>query len=140
MKRGSGQINQATLIAVLTIVALFNNQSANAFNFATRIEIVEVKTVGISAGDNTKSIIQIKWLAESQPGTSIKSFDVSLEVAYADGAIEKVKTTANGSARSTRFELLTVHLAAGRAAAELRTFKASITANTTETTTKTGSL
>jgi hypothetical protein len=140
MKRGIGQIKNASLIAVLIIVVLFNNQSTNAFNFTTRIEIVEVKTVGISAGDNTKSIIQIKWLAESQPGTAIKSFDVFLEVVYADGAIEKVKTNANGSARSARFELQTVHSAAGRAAAELRGFKASVTANTAETTTKTGSL
>jgi hypothetical protein len=139
MKRETRYINHALIIAVLTVIVL-NHQVTNAFTFATRIEIAEVKNVGTSAGDNSKSIIQIKWLAEVQPGTTIKSFDIFLEVTYADGAIEKVKTTANGSARSVRFELLTVHLVAGRAAAELRGFKASVTANTAETTTKTGSL
>ncbi len=130
----------AFVFAVLMMFMPFNNSWARALNVATRIEIIEVKTVGISASDNAKSIIQIKWLAEPQPGTAIKSFDLLLEVTYADGAIEKVKTTANGSQRNARFELPTVHFAAGRAAAELRSFKASITANTAETTTKAGSL
>ena len=140
MERGTRRIKMAFVIAALMAAVIFNNQAASAFNLATRIEIVEVKTVGISAGDNAKSIIQIQWLAEAQPGTTIKSFDVFLEVIYADGAIEKVKATAKGTERSARFELQTVHFAAGKAAAALTSFRASITANSAETTTKTGSL
>jgi hypothetical protein len=127
-------------LAVLLAVVPVPSRVTKAFATATPIEIVEVKVMGISAVDQAKSIIQIKWVAEAHPGITIKSFDISLEVAYADGAIEKVKSMVNGSARSARFELPTVHLAAGRAAAELRNFKATVTANSAETSTKTGAL
>src|SRR5436305_11107455 len=103
-----------------------------------QIEITEIKNVGVSAADETMSIIQVSWVAQSPPEVKIQNFDLQLEVAYADGAIERAMAKANGDARRNRFEIHTLHRAPGRPAAELKSFKISITVNGGETVTKQG--
>ncbi|MEW6127311.1 MAG: hypothetical protein AB1757_09745 [Acidobacteriota bacterium] len=120
------------------VLFIMTTTPAGSITFAPGIEIIEVKNAGVSASDDAKSIIQVNWRAATQPGITIKSFEVNVEVTYADGAVEKTRTTVNGSARSARFEIPTVHFAAGKPAAELRGFKASIAASITETATKQG--
>ena len=124
----------ASVIALLSLAPLFFTAKAQTAG----VEIAEVKNVGVSAGNNAKSVIQVKWTAQNQSNVSIKSFDLVVEVAYADGGREKVQATANGSERSARFEVPTVHITPGRPAAELKQFTAQITANLSETTTKQG--
>jgi hypothetical protein len=121
-------------IAATWILAL-----AIAPALASSVEIVEVKNVGLAAADQSKSIIQVKWSAAPQTGTSIKSFDVAIEVAYADGSSERAKTTVAGTARSARFELPTLHFSTGRPGAEMKTFKVNIAVSLTETASKQGS-
>ena len=99
------------------------------------IEIVEVKNVGVSASDESKSVIQLKWKAD----TDAKTFDVAIEVGYADGAVQRARNSVSGSARSARFEVPTSHFTPGRPGAELKSFKASVTASITETATRQGS-
>ena len=128
---------------VLAIIALMI--SALGLTYAgtvntAGIEIVEVKNVGVSASDESKSVIQVKWKADAQSGTELKTFDVAIEVGYADGAVQKARNSVGGSARSARFELPTLHFTPGRPSAELKSFKASVTASITETATRQGSL
>ena len=125
------------LFAVTVSAATLATQSAGSLS---SIDIIEVKNVGISAASDSKSVIQVRWAAKLPPGTNVKSFDVSLEVQYADRTKEKIKNTVNGSAASVRFEVPTLHLSPGRPAAELRTFEATVTANYSETATKQGNL
>jgi hypothetical protein len=141
-KTGAAMKNQrahklnASLITSLSLaLCLLATQTALA-----SVDIVEVKNVGVSAADHAKSIIQIRWTAQNPQGGTIKSFDLTLEVAYADGARERLKATVNGAERNARFEVPTVHITAGRPAAELKQFTATIIANATETTTKQGNL
>ena len=128
------------LLMLLAVTALAAKVAAQSAGGPSSIEIVEVKNVGISAANDAKSVIQVKWAAKLPPGSNVKSFDVSLEVQYADRTKEKIKNTVNGSASSARFEVPTLHVSPGRPAAELRTFEASVTANFSETATKQGSL
>jgi hypothetical protein len=125
------------LVAVVALAVQPDTQSANG---SSRIEIVEVKNVGISAANDAKSVIQVRWAARFPPETSVKSFDVSLEVRYADQAKERVRVSVDGSASSARFEVPTLHLSPGRPAAEMRSFEASVTANASESATKQGNL
>lgn len=131
--------------ALLTVLFTYTNFTVGAAtrsrsSLAGRIEILGVKNVGVSAADDAKSILQITWAVEAQSGATVKSFEVVLEVSYADGSTQKVRATVAGTARHARFEVPTVQQVAGRPAAELKQFKASVTANTSETTTRIGSL
>ncbi len=125
------------LLAVAVSAATVATQSAGSF---ASIDIIEVKNVGLSAANDSKSVIQVKWAAKLPPGSNVKAFDVSLEVQYADRTKEKIKNTVNGSATSARFEVPTLHHSPGRPAAELRTFEATVTATFSETATKQGNL
>ena len=84
-----------TLLGVMTslaVVALALPSATQTANSSSRIEIVEVKNVGISAANDAKSVIQVRWAARFPPETSVKSFDVSVEVRYADRAKERSKS------------------------------------------------
>lgn len=128
----------AMLIALSLFFIMAAKTAARSATLASLVEIAEVKNVGLSAGSDAKSIIQAQWSVNAQPGTNIKSFELSLDVTYADGAVERFKVTASGAERKARFEVPTLHVSAGRPGAELRSFKANITANFTETATKQG--
>jgi hypothetical protein len=125
-------------IAVLLLGIFHTKTEARSLALSTVIEITEVKNVGLSAINESKSVIQALWSVSAQPGRTIKSFELNLEVTYADGAVEKFKATVSGTERKTRFEVPTLHVSAGRPGAELRGFKAFITANFTETVSKQG--
>lgn len=84
----------------------------------------------------THSIIQVSWTAQGAPESKHESFDLSLEVTYADGFVERNQAKAAGSTRTARFEVPTLHRAGSQPAREMKSFKVSITANYSETTTK----
>jgi hypothetical protein len=130
----------SNVLILLAVAALAIQVTARPAGSSSIIDIVEVKNVGVSAANDSKSVIQVRWTAKLPPGSNVKSFDVSLEVQYADRTKEKIKSTVNGSATSARFEVPTLHISPGRPAAELRTFEATVTANFSETATKQGNL
>jgi hypothetical protein len=125
-----------SLISALLVLSLL---ATGVSGSAGRIEITEIKNVGVSAARETHSIIQVSWTAQTTSDSRIVSFELQLEVTYADGKVEPLQAKAGGSARSTRFEVPTLHRGAGRPAAEMRSFKVSITTNYSETATKQGS-
>ncbi|MBI3653497.1 MAG: hypothetical protein HY231_20905 [Acidobacteria bacterium] len=126
------------LLAVFILLAAAIKMQAQPFVSASLVDLTEVKNLGVSASNESKSILQMQWAVNAQPPLSIKSFDAVLEVAYADGTIERFKTSASSTDRKARFEVPTLHLVPGRLRAELRSFKAALTANFTETTIKQG--
>lgn len=123
-------------ILILAVALLTEIAGAPA---ASGIEINEVKNIGISAANESRSIIQVKWTAKLAPDASIKSFDVNIEVIYADGAIEKARTSVSGRERSSRLEVPTLHKSAGSPAADMKRFRVSVTATLSETATLQGS-
>ena len=96
--------------------------------------------MGIAALKETHSIVQLSWTAQGAPELKHVSFDLSLEVIYADGFVEKSQAKAPGGARTGRFEVPTLHRSGNQPAAEMKSFKASIIANYSETATKQVSL
>jgi hypothetical protein len=129
----------ALAILFLAMAASGSNGISALIDSSSGIEITQVKNMGLSAANAKKSIIEVRWTVQSQPGMALKSFDVAIEVSYADGAVEKSKSTVNGSSRNARFEVPTLHSSPGLAAAEMKNFKINITASYTETATKQGS-
>lgn len=127
---------------LLLLLALISQAEAGGARNpgGVQVEITEVKNVGVSANNDAQSVIQVSWSAQGAPEQRIQSFELLLEAVYADGAVEKAQTKASGAARTSRFEVPTLHRAPGRPAAELRSFKVRITANYSETATKLVSL
>jgi hypothetical protein len=105
-----------------------------------QVEIREVRNVGVSAARETHSIIQISWSTGEGPDVKIVSFDLLLEVTYADGFIEKATAKMQPGTRDNRFEVPSVHRSPNKPAAEMKSFKVTITASYSETTTKQVSL
>jgi hypothetical protein len=135
--RSKSIVSILILLAAMVSASTLATQSASSSSI---IDILEVKNVGLSAANDSKTVIQVKWAAKLPAGSNVKPFDVSLEVQYADRTKEKLKNTVNGSAASVRFEVPTLHISPGRPAAELRSFEATVTANFSETATKQGNL
>jgi hypothetical protein len=120
------------------ILMLLVTLGATTFQDSVKVDILEVKNVGVSASNESNSIIQVKWNVTTSPSTAVKSYELNLEVTYADGAVEKAKATADSRARSARFEVPTLHRVAGRNASEMKSFKINITTNVSETFTRQG--
>lgn len=129
-------IKHPLMLALLVLSLLAAGVRASA----GKTEITEIKNMGVSAVKETHSIIQVSWTAQGAPELKNVSFELSLEVTYADGFVEQSQAKAPGSARTGRFEIPTLHRAGNQPAAEMKSFKASITANYSETATKQVSL
>ncbi len=132
-------MNRVKLPAILILLmALALEVGAITFQGSVKVDILEVKSVGVSASNESNSIIQVRWAVTASPSTAVKSFDLSLEVTYADGGVEKAKASADGRARAARFEVPTLHRSAGRPASEMKSFKINITTTVLETISKQG--
>jgi len=130
-------MNRVKLPAILMLLVAIET-GAIAVEDSVRVEIIEVKNVGVSASNESNSIIQVRWNVTAAPSTAVKSFDLNLEVTYADGAAEKAKASADGRARTARFEVPTLHRSAGRPASDMKSFKINITTTVLETFSKQG--
>ncbi len=102
----------------------------------TRIEIKTVKNVGVSATDETKSIIEVRWETTPLQDTNIKSFNIKLEVIYANRQSVTKQFSVGGTVRNGRTEIATVHTSSGRPPAMIKAIKTSISTSETETVTK----
>ena len=129
-----------SLLLVLTCGTQINHARTVTPVAGSQIEITEIKNAGVSAAKETHSIVQVAWATQGAPEAKISSFELVLEVTYADGFVGESPAKAPGSARTSRFEVPTLHRAGNQPAAEMKGFKVSITTNYSETTTKRVSL
>jgi hypothetical protein len=124
-------------LLLLLICAAAHSQAQRMFvQLGSQVEIIEVKNIGVSAANETKSIIEIRWQTNFAPNTNVKSFDLKLEVTYADGAVVTAQSSASGTARSGRVEVPTTHTSLSGQSAAMKSFRTSVTTTFTETTTK----
>jgi hypothetical protein len=91
------------------------------------VEVTDVKEIGLSDSDETKSVIEIKWRVNPalQPNHSV--FNITLEIIYADGAILFFDAQAKNEARSAQIEVPTLHIYRGKKAAIIKQIKAFVT-------------
>ena len=125
-------IKHSLMLVLLVVSVLATGAKASG----KQIEITEIKNLGASALKETHSIIQVSWTAAGSPELTHISFELSLEVTYADGFVEKSQSRAAGTARTNRFEVPTLHRSGSLPAAEIKSFKVVITATYSETTTR----
>jgi hypothetical protein len=116
------------LVLVLTIFAGVSQVIGEAkANPETPVEVKEIKDLGLSDSDETKSVIGLRWCVNPtlQPTHSV--FNLTLEVVYADGAILIFDKQAESSVRSSRIEVPTLHIYRGKKPAIIKQIKAFVT-------------
>jgi hypothetical protein len=124
MKTMRSKIIFLSLIALFLIIA---NQSVNAENLDVPVEVVGVKDLGVSANDDSKSIIEVRWRVNPALN-SVASFNLTLIVSYADGTtIDQVKKTDEKTV-SARFEVPSVKVSKGKQPAFIKKMNAVVTA------------
>ena len=124
-------------LLLLLVCASTRNEAQRMFvQLGSQVEITEVKNVGVSAANETKSIIEIRWQTNFAPNTNVKYFELKLEVTYEDGAVVTAQSSVSGTTRSGRVEVPTTHTSLGRPPAAMKSFRASVTITFSETTTK----
>lgn len=132
--------NTKRILSILLLLICVAMQKAEAqkmlVQFGGQVEITDVKNIGVSASNEAKSIIEIRWQTNVAPNMSVKSFELKLEVTYTNGAIVTAQSSVTGTARSGRVEVPTTNSSVGRPSSTIKSFRASVTTTFTETTTK----
>lgn len=83
--------------------------AANAkTDFGVPVEVTEVKDLGLSDRDESKSVIEVRWQIGSVQPEKIASFLMILSITYADGTTISEKRTMEKSAVSARVEMPSV--------------------------------
>ena len=116
------------LVLVLTIFVNVNQVIAETKGCRnTPVEVTEVKDLGLSDADETKSVIEVQWCVNPTLQPTHSAFNVTLEITYADGAILIFDKQAENSSRSAEVEVPTLHIYRGKKPAVIKQMKAFVT-------------
>lgn len=92
------------------------------------VEVTQVKEIGLSDSDETKSVIEVKWCVNQAIQPAHSGFNVTVEVIYADGAILIFDEQSKNQVRSTQIEVPTLHIYRGKKPAIIKQIRAFVTA------------
>jgi hypothetical protein len=119
------------IYAGLTILLLvtINQISASAkSSLEIPVEVIGIKELGISANDNTKTIIEVRWKKNPGLNASVSSFKLNLSITYADGTTFNEAKKAESKATSERFEVPTAKVSKNKPAAIIKKMNAIVLA------------
>lgn len=119
-------------LILLNLIALLftaGNESANAQRKDLEVpaEVTEVRNVGLSARDESKSIIEVHWRIGQAQREKAAHFNLILFVTYADGTAISEKRKILNTALTARLEVPSVKTF-GRSSAFIKKMKATVTA------------
>jgi hypothetical protein len=120
-------MNRARQISILILLTACAATQIFAGQFdccLTPVEVIEVKNLGISDSDETKSVIEIRWKINPTLHPNHSDFNVSLEVIYANGMILIIDEQVGKTERSAQIEVPSVNLMRGKAPAFIKQMKA----------------
>ena len=92
------------------------------------VEVVEVKDLGLSDRDESKSVIEVRWSVDSVQKEKIVSFNLVLSVTYADGTTISERRNVEKHLRVARVEVASVKTFGGRPSAFIKKLDAKVTA------------
>lgn len=120
---------------LIGLLIIFSHTSTEAKTFMeVPVEVVQVKDLGISDHDESKSIIEVCWRTDEIQKEKITSFKLLLFVTYADGTTITEKRNIEKNANSTRVEVPSVKTFGGRPSAFIKKIDAKVTAIISKTT------
>ena len=124
--------NQILTLVLLLALAVTQSLAKSSVCCSAPVEVTEIKNLGISDSDETKSVIEIQWKINPTLHPNHSEFNVSLEIVYADGTVLIVDEQVENTARSAIIEVPTVHLRRGKSPAYIKQIKAFVTTEVLE--------
>ena len=114
-------------LKLIGLLLSVNQISADAkTDFQVPVEVVEVKDLGLSDRDESKSLIEVRWqVGEAQKG-KIAAFNLYLSVTYADGTTVTEKRKFEKTVFSARVEVPSVKPFGGRSSAFIKKMEARV--------------
>lgn len=73
------------------------------------VETIEIKEVGLSDKDETKSVIEIRWRINPTLTAEVRSFKILLSVTYADGITKNITRYTDEESFSVQIEVPSVN-------------------------------
>ena len=117
------------LSLIILVLAFASQAKINATETAdSAVEVLEIKDLGISANDDSKSIIEVRWRVNPTLVANVASFNLVLSVTYADGTTTNIKRQTDGKSLSMRVEVSSVNISKGKPAAFIKKMNATVTA------------
>ena len=114
---------------IILVLAFANQTIINAKETADYpVEVLEVKDLGISANDDSKSIIEVRWRVNPTLVANVATFNLVLSITYADGTTTNIKRQTDGKSLSMRVEVSSVNISKGKSAAFIKKMNATVTA------------
>lgn len=101
-------------------------------DFEVPVEVVEVKDLGISDRDESKSLIEVRWRISEIQKEKIAAFNLILSVTYADGTIVTEKRKFEKNIFFARVEVPSVKPFGGRSSAFIKKMEAQVSATVFE--------
>lgn len=112
------------------LITINENRAFAKSNFEIPVEVVEVKDLGLSDRDESKSLIEVRWQIGEIQKDKISAFKLSLSIIYADGTRIVEKHKFNKDVFSVRLEVPSVKRFGGRPTAFIKKIEAGVTAAT----------
>jgi hypothetical protein len=108
------------------LLSVNRNSLADGNFFDVPVRDVEVKDLGLSDRDESKSVIEVRWNVAPVQREKIVSYSLTLSITYADGSVISEKRKVGREAVSTRIEVPSVKTFGGRATAFIKKIDARV--------------
>ncbi len=110
------------------LLSVTQSSAAAKADFEIQVEVVEVKDLGLSDRDESKSLIEVRWRIDEAKKDKIAAFNLILSVTYADGTTVTEKRKFEKSVFSARVEVPSVKPFGGRSSAFIKRMEARVSA------------
>lgn len=114
---------------LIGLLLTINQISADAKTaFEVPVEVVEVKDLGLSDRDESKSLIEVRWRVDEDQKDKIAAFNLVIFVTYADGTTITERRKFEKTVFSARIEVPSVKSFGGRPTAFIKKTEARVSA------------
>lgn len=114
---------------LIGLLITINQISADAnTDFQVPVEVVEVRDLGLSDRDESKSLIEVRWRVGQIQKEKIAAFNLVLFVSYADGTTVTEKRKFEKTVLSAQIEVPSVKSFGGRSPAFIKKTEARVSA------------
>lgn len=124
-------IKRSSLIILMLMILAVSQISANAPD--APVEVIEIKEVGLSDKDETKSVIEVRWQINPAMATNVRSFKIFLSVIYADGTKVNIVRHADEESAALKIEVPSASFSNRNAPAFIKNLKAMVIAKSIKT-------
>ena len=123
MRRAFIFLNLIGLLITINQISAYANT-----DFQVPVEVVEVRDLGLSDRDESKSLIEVRWRVGQIQKEKIAAFNLVLFVTYADGTTVTEKRKYEKTVLSAQIEVPSVKSLGGRSPAFIKKTEARVSA------------